>query len=193
LIIVAADCTGHGVPGALLSLIGNSLVQNAVKDGLSDPAKILDSAREGMINTLYAGGEQPDGMNASVISMAADRSELLYAGAYGPLYLIRQGKILEFKGDRMSIGHQDQGMKAFSTERISLQSGDRFYLFSDGLQDQFGGPNGKKLRSSGLRQWLIETAHFPIEEQHQAISDRFRQWKGALEQVDDVLLIGCEI
>ena len=93
----------------------------------------------------------------------------------------------------MPVGHTSNEVKGFEQVEVELLPGDRIYLFSDGLQDQFGGPNGKRLRSSGLKQWLLETAMLPIDDQYQAISDRFRMWKGREEQVDDVLLIGVEI
>ncbi len=196
-IIAAADCTGHGVPGALLSLIGASLFQEAVLSrGITDPASILASAREGMITTLSqtdGSEDQQDGMDGSVISLSADHSELDYAGALSSLYLIRHGELVEHKGDRMTIGTGSRSDQPFTSLRIPLLKGDRFYVFSDGLQDQFGGPKGKKLGSKRLKEWLLETAAYSIEEQHQAISDRFRMWKGGLDQVDDVLLIGGQV
>ncbi len=196
-VVVAADCTGHGVPGALLSLIGASIFNEAVvEQGLTDPAAILDMAREGMIAALNrsdAEGDQRDGMNAGLVTIQADRRKLAYAGAYAPLYLVRNGELVEYKGDRMPIGQHEGAVIQFTRTEIDLHPGDRIYLFSDGMQDQFGGADGKKLRSSGLRKWLLETATLSMDDQYQALSDRFRMWKGEQEQVDDVLLIGIEI
>jgi len=109
------------------------------------------------------------------------------------MYLLRNGELIEHKGDRMPIGQHDGEVRAFAQEVILLQAGDRFYLFSDGICDQFGGPMGKKLRSAGLKQWLLDTGDLAMDDQYQAISDRFRQWKGKEEQVDDVLLIGVQV
>ena len=195
-VVVAADCTGHGVPGALLSLIATSVLDESVREkGITDPARILDAAREGMVQALSrseGGSDQRDGMNAAVVAIDAQRRSLVYAGAFGPLYVVRNGELIERKGDRMPIGHSEE-VRSFTATEVPLQAGDRVFLFSDGLQDQFGGPEGKKLKSSGLKQWLLSTSALPIDDQYQALSDRFRMWKGALEQVDDVLLIGIEV
>lgn len=196
-VVVAGDCTGHGVPGALLTLIGASIFQEIVHEqGITAPAKLLDQARTAMASTL-AGNDQDqrslDGMNAAVLSIDRKAMKLSYAGGFAPLWLLREGVIQEFKGDRMPIGHMDQGERPFQQDEIDLLSGDRLFIFSDGLQDQFGGPHGKRLRSSGLKAWLEETAALDIEEQGQAVSDRFRMWKGREDQVDDVLLIGIAV
>lgn len=195
-LVAAADCTGHGVPGALLSLIGVSLFQEIVRErGITDPARVLDEARAGMVAALGRGdgSDTRDGMNVSLVAIDSQTRRLSYAGAYAPLYIIREGELIEHKGDRMPIGQHEGGIKPFQRTEVDLLPDDRVFLFSDGLQDQFGGPQGKKLRSAGLKEWLLSTAHLPMAEQHQAISDRFRMWKGGLEQVDDVLLIGLAI
>lgn len=195
-VVAAADCTGHGVPGALLSLIGASLFQEMVMEkGNLDPATILDGARDGMIAALGRNDEsdQRDGMNVGLVTIDRAASTLAYAGAYGPLYIIRQGELVEHKGDRMPIGLHAGEITPFQRVEIALEPGDRIYLLSDGMPDQFGGPDGKKLRSAGLKRWLLETATLPMDEQHQALSDRFRMWKGEEEQVDDVLLIGIAV
>ncbi|MBK8500355.1 MAG: SpoIIE family protein phosphatase [Flavobacteriales bacterium] len=195
LVIAAADCTGHGVPGALLSLIAAELFRESVmEERITDPARILDALRTGFVHALNRndGGDNRDGMNVGMATLDPKRGQLQYAGAYGPMYLVRDGELIEFKGDRMPIGQHEGTPKPFGREVIDLQAGDRFYLFSDGLCDQFGGPLGKKLRSAGLKQWLIGSADLSMEDQYQAVSDRFRQWKGGEEQVDDVLLIGVQ-
>lgn len=195
--VTAADCTGHGVPGALLSLIGASLFDEMVKEkGLLDPGAILDGARAGMIQALSkqdGTSEQQDGMNASLVVLDRETMTATYAGGFAPLYLIRNGEVIEYKGDRMPIGPYMGSDRSFATVTISLEPGDRLYLFSDGIPDQFGGPDGKKLKSSGLKRWLSETASLPMDDQYQAVSDRFRLWKGRHEQVDDVLLIGLQV
>lgn len=195
-VIAAADCTGHGVPGALLSLIGASLFQETVVEkGMTEPAAILDALREGYAHALNRKDdvEHRDGMNVGLITLDRTANKLLYAGAYGPMYLLRNGELIEHKGDRMPIGQYEGEVRAFAQEVIDLQVGDRFFLFSDGICDQFGGPMGKKLRSAGLKQWLLDTAALSMDDQYQAISDRFRQWKAKEEQIDDVLLIGVQV
>lgn len=196
-VVAAADCTGHGVPGALLSLIAASLFQeNVVEKRIAEPGRILDAAREGMVHALNKQegvSDHRDGMNAGVVSIDKNRMELSYAGAFSPLFIIRRGELIEHKGDRMPIGSAEGEWNRFHTVNMPLESGDRIYLFSDGLQDQFGGPNGKKLKSLGLKEWLLSTAMLPTDEQHQALSDRFRMWKGDAEQIDDVLLIGLQV
>ncbi|MBL7950481.1 MAG: PAS domain S-box protein [Flavobacteriales bacterium] len=196
-IVAAADCTGHGVPGALLSLIGASLFQEMVMEkACTDPGAILDGAREGMISALNkqdAETIQRDGMNAAVISFDRASMTVAHAGGFSPLFLIREGELMEFKGDRMSVGPYEGSPKAFETTRIEARLGDRLFIFSDGFQDQFGGTEGKKIMSSRLKTWIRETSVLSMDDQYQVLSDRFRLWKGAHEQVDDVLLIGLQI
>jgi len=197
IVVAAADCTGHGVPGALLSLIGASLFQEMVMEkGIVGPGAILDGARAGMIHALSkqdGSTENRDGMNAGVVVLDRNAGTVEYAGGFSPLYMVRDGELTEYKGDRMPIGQQEGATSGFTPTVIPILPGDRFFLFTDGLQDQFGGPHGKKLKSSGLKQWITETAILSIDDQYQAISDRFRLWKGNEEQVDDILLIGIQV
>lgn len=195
-VLAAADCTGHGVPGALLSLIGISVLEEMVHEkGLYEPAKILDGARQRIITTLSRneeGADRREGMNAGVITVDQRTGTLNYAGAFSPLYIIRRRQLIEHKGDRMPVGRHEAAITPFDQVEMTLEPGDRIFLFSDGLPDQFGGPQGKKLRTAGLKQWLLETCDLSMDEQHQGLSDRFRMWKGEEDQVDDVLLIGVE-
>lgn len=196
-IVVAADCTGHGVPGALLSLISASLFEEMVKEkACTDPGAILDGAREGMINALNKQDNeqiQRDGMNAAVLSYDRVAQKLAYAGGFSPLYLVRAGELIEYKGDRMAIGPYEGKAAPFATTHIDVHPGDRLFIFSDGFQDQFGGAEGKKIMSSRMRKWIQETSRLAMDDQYQLLSDRFRLWKGTHEQVDDVLLIGLEL
>lgn len=196
IVVAVADCTGHGVPGALLSLIGASLLQEVVAEqGQVEPGAVLDALRDGFVQMLnrHEEADQRDGMNLGLAVIDPQRMTLDFAGAYHPLWLVRAGALIELKGDRMPIGAFAGEQRPFTAARLPLERGDRIHLFSDGLADQFGGPQGKKLRSAGLKQWLLETAALPIDDQHQAISDRFRLWKGDQEQVDDVLLVGIQV
>lgn len=195
-VVIAADCTGHGVPGALLSLIAATTFAELVAEkGITDPASILNGACAGMVRKMNHRDDEPeqhDGMNASVVSLDRETLQLEYAGAHAPLYIVRNGELIEHKGDRMSVGHREGVLRPFQKVQLQLQPGDRLFLFSDGLQDQFGGPQGRKLRSTGVKEWLLDTAQLSIDDQYQALSDRFRQWKGDQEQIDDVLLIGLQ-
>ena len=166
-----------------------------MEKGITEPAAILDALREGYAHALNRNddGEHRDGMNVGLITLDRSTNKLFYAGAYGPMYLLRNGELIEHKGDRMPIGQYEGEVRAFAQEVIDLRAGDRFFLFSDGISDQFGGPMGKKLRSAGLKQWLLDTAALVMDDQYQAISDRFRQWKAKEEQIDDVLLIGVQV
>lgn len=196
IVVAVADCTGHGVPGALLSLIGASLLQEVVAEqGQVEPGAVLDALRDGFVQMLnrHEEADQRDGMNLGLAVIDPQRMTLDFAGAFHPLWLVRSGALIELKGDRMPIGAFAGEQRPFTTARLPLERGDRIHLFSDGLADQFGGPQGKKLRSAGLRQWLLETAALSIDDQHQALSDRFRLWKGHQEQVDDVLLVGIQV
>lgn len=194
-VVAAADCTGHGVPGALLSLIGASLFQEVVMERrILEPARMLEAMREGFVAALNRDDQgHRDGMNVSVAVIDPSARRARFAGAYHPLCLLRDGAITEFKGDRMPIGLHEGERKPFTEHEVPVRAGDRLYLFTDGIADQFGGPSGKKLRGAGLKQWLVETATLAMDDQHQAISDRFRAWKGTEEQVDDALLIGVEL
>ncbi|MBL7938616.1 MAG: SpoIIE family protein phosphatase [Flavobacteriales bacterium] len=196
-VVAAADCTGHGVPGALLSLIGASLFQEMVMEkGILCPGAILDGARTGMIHALSkqdGSSDNRDGMNAGVLVLDRHAGTMAYAGGFSPLYRMRDGELNEYKGDRMPIGQQEGANSSFTPVVIPVLPGDRFFLFTDGLQDQFGGPQGKKLKSSGLKDWITGTSLLPIDDQYQAISDKFRSWKGDEEQVDDILLIGLQV
>ncbi|HRH37033.1 MAG TPA: SpoIIE family protein phosphatase, partial [Flavobacteriales bacterium] len=195
-VVAAADCTGHGVPGALLSLIGASLFQETVVErGITSPAAILEALRAGFVHALNRNGEndQRDGMNVGIVTIDRSNKRLQYAGAYGPMYFMRNGELIENKGDRMPIGQHERENTPFTETSLPFTAGDRFYLFSDGLCDQFGGPLGKKLRSAGLKQWIQDSSAFTMDDQQQHLSDRFRQWKGKEEQVDDVLLIGVQL
>lgn len=195
-VLAAADCTGHGVPGALLSLIAASLFEEVVlQRRIMEPAAILDAMREGFEQALNKSDDagHRDGMNVSLVVIDTRSGILRFAGAYHPLYVLRDRNIIEMKGDRMPIGLHDGGEAPFKQQEMPYRAGDRVFLFSDGIVDQFGGPQGRKLRSAGFRQWLTDTAGLAMDDQHQAISDRFRWWKGDEDQVDDVLVIGVQL
>jgi len=169
-LIAVADCTGHGVPGAFMSMIGNSLLNEIVNEkGILCPGEILQALKEGVIKSLKqtgGAGQQKDGMDIGFLTVDYNNNKIEYAGAYNPLYQIRDGELLETKADRMPIGiYEDDEGKVFTNCAIELKKGDSFYIFTDGLQDQFGGPKDKKFRAKRFKQVLLDMQHMSMEEQ----------------------------
>ena len=187
------DCTGHGVPGAFMSMIGNSLLNEVVLDrGIIQPSTIFDEVRSGLIKVLKQTGEdvtQKDGMDG-VLCTWNQNGKLEYATAYNSLYLIRQGELIETKGDHQPVGFHIGEVSPFKNHNIDLQKEDVIYLLSDGFQDQFGGNRGKKFKSSKLKNKLLEIHLLPMNEQKAMLEEEFDTWKGDLDQVDDVCIMG---
>lgn len=202
-LVAAGDCTGHGVPGALLSVVGiNQLNQALQVHGLTSPAPLLNAVNKQMAETLgqrlgaQSAGviEVKDGMDIALIVLDRGARTLEFAGANRPLLIVRNGQLLEFRGDRLPVGqHSDVLQRPFTSHTVALEPGDMVYLFSDGYADQFGGVSGKKFKQVRLKQALAELAALPAATQRQRIEQKFDAWKGRLEQVDDVLVIGIRI
>jgi serine phosphatase RsbU (regulator of sigma subunit)/ligand-binding sensor domain-containing protein len=194
--IAAADCTGHGVPGAFTSMIGNALLNEIVNDRLiAEPGKILDALREGIIKALKQTGkegESKDGMDISLCCVDLKTKELQFAGAYNPLYLVRNNELTEIKSDKFPIGISDN-LRPFTNHKIGLHTGDTLYIFSDGYADQFGGPGGKKYMRKRLKELFLGFQHLPMQEQWALIDKSLVDWQGGAEQVDDILVIGIRI
>lgn len=194
--VAAVDCTGHGIPGAFMSIIGFDLLRNIIEiEGIDEPAEILNKLDEGVAQT-FVGAEDmelSDGMDLSFCVIDTKMNYLEFAGAMNPLYLIRDNNILEFQGDRISVGNKDEGTnKHFSNQRIPLQKDDVIYLFSDGFPDQFGGPKGKKFKYRRFRHLLLTIHKLPFDKQKAMLQKSIYKWMGNLEQVDDILLIGVK-
>jgi ligand-binding sensor domain-containing protein/serine phosphatase RsbU (regulator of sigma subunit) len=188
----AADCTGHGVPGAMISVVCNNALNRAVREySLSDPGKILDKAREIVIQEFEKSDEEvKDGMDLALCIL--DGNKLQYAGAHNPLWIVRNGELLETKGDRQPIGIYDRPMP-YTTHTFDLESGDIIYIFSDGFADQFGGEKGKKFMSSNFKRLVLSIRDESMEKQRVLLDNAFEEWKGNLEQIDDVCVIGVRI
>lgn len=199
ILIAAVDCTGHGVPGAFMSIIGNNQLNAAVKeDKLTTPSFILDRLSQGVSDTLSQTTDEEagikDGMDIALVSIDYENMILEYAGAYNPLYVFRDGKLLETKGDKFPIGISiDNALRHFKNHQFKLQKGDCVYIFSDGYPDQFGGPKGKKYKYEQFRQLLFGMHTLPMEEQKTIMENDFLEWMGELVQLDDVLVIGMRL
>jgi serine phosphatase RsbU (regulator of sigma subunit) len=194
----AVDCTGHGVPGAFMSIVGYNILKHVVNNNdFQTPAEILDALNEGVSETLHHGHEESqakDGMDLSLCTIDFKKMELQFAGAYNPLYLIRNGELMQTKGDKFPIGlFLGEEKKKFTNHTIKLQKGDCVYIFSDGYADQFGGPNGKKFMANHFRDLLLDVHKHPIEKQQDILNKTIEEWRGPLDQVDDILVIGVKI
>jgi len=194
LMFAAADCTGHGVPGAFVSLVGHNALNQATKV-YNRPAQVLNTVNRLAAKALRSNENQfvKDGMDIALCAVDLEGMQLEFSGAQSPAYLVRNGELIELSGDGFSIGSYVNGERDFTEKKTTLQSGDCIYLFSDGYADQFGGPLGKKFMRKQFRQLLSEISVLPMEEQRKALLQRFIEWQGENEQVDDVLVIGVRI
>ena len=192
ILFAAADCTGHGVPGAMVSVICNNGLNRSVREyGLTDPGEILSKTRSLVIAEFEKSEDKVnDGMDIALCSLKGN--ELKYAGAHNPLWIIRDGAIIETKANKQPIGQFDNP-EPYTTHTIKLLQGDSIYIFSDGYVDQFGGEKGKKFKAKAFRELLLSIQGKSMEQQRVVIDEAFEKWKGNLEQVDDVCVIGVKI
>jgi serine phosphatase RsbU (regulator of sigma subunit)/Flp pilus assembly protein TadD len=191
-----ADCTGHGVPGAIMSMLGISFLNDiSFSEKLLSPNEILNKLRDRIVSELRQGDESignRDGMDISLCRLNLKTLELLWAGANNSLNLIRNGHLEIIKADKQPIGYYPNP-KPFTNHTIQLQKGDSIYIYSDGYADQFGGEKGKKLTYKRLENLLIEKSALPLKEQKVLLKKAFIDWKGSLEQVDDVCMVGVRV
>jgi len=197
LFIAAVDCTGHGVPGALMSVLGNALLKDIiVKQGVKNPSDIL-SVLDNDLNTALQKEDSfntmSDGMDMALISIDLQSNQLLFSGAMRPLLLIRDNEVTEIKGDRFPIGYFYGVEKSFSDTKIQLKENDQLYLFSDGFPDQFGGEKNKKFNKKKLKELLLSTRGMNGEEQVNFLEYALKNWRQEVEQTDDILMIGLKI
>ena len=192
-IITASDCTGHGVPGSLMSMLGITMLHEIVNEkNFIHSDEILNELRINIARTLKQEGkpgEQKDGMDMVLLIYDRSSGELEFSGANNPIYIIRKGKMIEYKGNNMPVAYYDN-MTAFTRHTIKMEKGDRVYLFTDGFPDQFGGPEGKKFKYKPFKDLLIEVHERPMDEQRRILQMVFDEWKGNLDQIDDVLVMG---
>lgn len=195
-ICAAVDCTGHGVPGAFMALLGSSILGNVIqKSNIIQPALILDLLHEEIINVQTNGKERTSvasGMDIALIAIDEKTNELQYAGAHNSLLLIRNGALTEIKADKISIGGVTKQYESFKFKNhtLLLQKNDTIYLFSDGYTDQRGGPNRKKFYHAPFKELLVSIHQLEMAEQKQKLDDTFSNWKGVEEQTDDLLVMG---
>ncbi len=195
--LAAVDCTGHGVPGAFMSVIGNDLLNNSIIDKkMTDPGKILFELDLGVHASLAKGSSEKnmnDGMDVALCAIQLDKNTLDFSGAFRPLIHIRNKEVNELIGSKASVGGHLTENKIFINHHLELQKGDCIYVFTDGFVDQFGGLKGKKYKSRQLISLLKENSEKNMKEQGEILKTSFKNWKGMLEQVDDVLVIGIKI
>lgn len=209
-LFAAADCTGHGVPGAMVSVVCHNALTRVVREfGMHQPAEILDKVTDLVIETFERSDhEVKDGMDISLVGLTMDTMQLEFAGAHNPLWIIRDGNdtyegmelsleldgksLYEIKADKQPVG-KFEFRKKFTYNKIKLKKGDVIYLSSDGFPDQFGGPKGKKLKSKAFKKLLMEMSSKSIDEQKEILKKAFTEWMGDFEQLDDVCVIGVKI
>ncbi len=202
--IAAADCTGHGVPGALMSMIGSSLLNQKVLEGkVKNTAEVLDLLRTGIkaaFKQKQGEDKRRDGMDIGLLGFSSNRSTVQFSGANNGLYQIRNGELKDIKPDKQPVGQHVGEEKPFSCLEIEVQKGDCLYLFTDGFADQFGGETvpgkqsgGKKFKYAKLKELLVTISAKNMQEQKSILENTFNEWKGNYEQVDDVLIIGVRV
>ena len=215
IVIVVADCTGHGVPGAFMSMLGITLLNEQFVEGRSNkPGEILGELRTKVKAMLVQEGtirDQKDGMDMAIAIINKEKKELQFAGAYNPLYLIRHRKqltgkepgsetlpegedylLVELKGDKQPIGiHWEE--TGFRNQVIGLKENDSVYVFSDGYVDQFGGSHRKKFKTQKFKELLLSVQPESMEKQKQIIEKTFEVWRGDMEQIDDICVVGVRV
>jgi len=191
-LFAAADCTGHGVPGAMVSVVCNNAMNRAVREfGLRHPASILDKVTDLVIEQFEKSEEEVrDGMDIALCSL--NEGKLEFSGANNPVWIIRNGEVLETKGTKQPVGKHDI-RRTFDNHLINLEVGDSIYIFTDGYVDQFGGEKGKKFKSKAFKELLLSIQSKSMAEQKNVIEQNFESWRGELEQVDDVCVIGVRV
>jgi serine phosphatase RsbU (regulator of sigma subunit) len=193
--LAAVDCTGHGVPGAFMSIIGNYLLNSIViHNQIFDPAEILKQLNRKIKISLKSDNrtQTSDGMDIALVVIDKNEKTLEFASALRPMYLFSNENFTEVKGDKTPITSSISGtsLTSFTNQKFDFNEGDLFYIFSDGIIDQFGGDSGKKYLTKRFKQLLFEISPLPMKEQKEIIKRAFDEWRGNYEQVDDILVMG---
>jgi len=198
LIFSVGDCTGHGVPGAFMSMLGISALNDIIKSlGSCKAATILDLLRERIRESLHQTADLPatssDGMDISICIYEPNTRELQFSGAHNPLYLIRDQEITIIPADKQDIGSRYHESQSFTNHQLKLETGDCLYLFSDGFPDQFGGPDFKKYKYKRFREFLISISRYPMDKQSELLGNELAQWMGHHPQIDDIIVMGVRV
>ncbi len=197
LLLLTADCTGHGVPGAFMSLLNITKVNQVINGKkVTRPDMVLNEVRREIISVLNPQGhteQSRDGMDAVLYRIGLKNRQLEYAAANNTFYIVRKGEVLHCKADKMPVGKGHDDSLLFSYNVVKLEQGDMIYTFSDGYADQFGGPVGKKFKYKQLEELFLKICNEPVQQQKQLLEQRFEKWRGELEQVDDVCIIGVRV
>jgi serine phosphatase RsbU (regulator of sigma subunit) len=195
--IAAVDCTGHGVPGAFMSIIGHNSLNKVVREyGLTKPSAILDQLNIEVVKSILQSQEKGinDGMDLTLIAFNRKTFTLELAGAYNPLYHVRNGEVTVYKTDRFPIGMVTvEQKKSFANFDVDIRPGDMIYLCSDGYADQFGSSEVKKFKTGNIKRMLSEIWNLPVQEQRNRLEKEIMDWKGDLQQIDDIMFIGTKI
>ena len=196
-LVAVADCTGHGVPGAFMSILGVSLLNEIINKTLILRAnEILNQLRGQVIKSLHQTGrndETRDGMEMALCIIDFGKMKIQFAGAFRPLYLLRNGDILELNGDNMPIGIYEDEESSFTNKELPFKKGDVIYLFTDGYLHQMGGDNRKTFKSQNFKKLLLDIHTFPLQKQRELLEEKLNVWQGDLEQVDDILVVGIKL
>ena len=199
-IIVAADCTGHGVPGAFMTVMGNDLLNEIVIESkIINPEKVICELDQKVHHTLVRKDQEntaQDGMDMAMIALHESDNQMIFSGAKNPMYLIREDKMHIIQGSKYPVGggkFYENSNKSFEPHPIILKEGDVLYMFSDGFQDQFGGEQGRKYMKKRFRNFLHQISNKPMTEQKAILNQEFESWKGEQAQTDDVLVLGIRI
>ncbi len=197
-LFAAVDCTGHGVPGALMSVIGfNGLIQGVQNENVNTPAELLSFLDEYVNDVLRQTHDESgvkDSMDLAVCTVDFNKKEVMYAGAYNPLYYVSNNELFEIKADKLPIGVNVDGViDIYTNHKVQLNSGDTLYIFSDGYADQFGGPKNKKFKYRQFKELILSVQNKTMKEQGKILKNTLIQWQGNEEQVDDILVMGVKI
>jgi len=192
-IVSVVDCTGHGVPGAFLTIVGNNLLNQIVNfNNITNPTEILSLMNEEVVKRFESSSEgaMKDGMDMSICKISQDNSEIEFAGAFSSLYHVSDNNLTEYGGSRFAVGTPLKNNPSYKLHSLSIKEGDLIYLSTDGYQDQFGGPRFKKFKKTNFNNTLLATSTLPISEQRYELNDIIEEWRGKHPQVDDILIFG---
>lgn len=196
-VVAVSDCTGHGVPGAFMSILGTGLLNEIVNElNIVQPNRILNNLREMVIKSLAQSGgdnETMDGMDIALITIDREKQTLQYSGANNSLIKIRNNNLSEIRGDRMPVGSYLITDKPFTNHEIEINAKDSIYLFSDGYKDQYGWRNNRKLKHNKFLEFLLSIQNVPMKAQKILLENNLKNWMGDLEQIDDILVVGMQV